>query len=95
MNANPSTTGSKTISAIDIIIAVKDTSIQASASIHVSAGVTIGANRVVAIVIDTDKATSPFAKYETTLDAVPPGQVPTKITPIANSGGKAKILTNA
>ena len=40
----------------------------------------------------TDNDTSPCEKYVITLLAVPPGHVPTKITPIVNSGDKLNIL---
>ena len=58
---------------------------------RISKGVTIGAINVDVIVIPTDKGTSPFAIYVITLLAVPPGQQPTNITPIAMSGGNVKI----
>lgn len=47
----------------------------------VSKGVAKGASTVDTEVMPTDKATSPLAKYVITFDEVPPGQVPTSITP--------------
>lgn len=47
---------------MEIIIDKKETWIHAPAKSQVKAGVTMGANKVVAIVIDTDRATSPLAK---------------------------------
>ena len=35
----------------------------------------------------TDKAVLPLARKVMTFDEVPPGQQPTKMTPIAKSGG--------
>ena len=54
---------------------------------HVIIGVRKGASRVDVAVIPTDRARSPFARYVITLDAVPPGQQPTRITPSAKSSG--------
>ena len=44
------------------------------------------------LVKPTDKGKSPPARYVMTLEDVPPGQHPTSITPIANSGGRLKSL---
>ena len=60
------------------------------ASIHVKNGVSSGASRVVAVVRQTDKVTSPLARYVITLEAVPPGVVPRRIMPMASSGGSSK-----
>ena len=57
------------------------------------AGVNSGASKVEADVTATDKATLPRAKKVITLEAVPPGQQPTKITPTATSAGKFNNLT--
>ena len=48
---------------------------------YVISGVNMGESRVFVLVIQTERAISPFAKYVMTLLAVPPGHVPTKITP--------------
>ena len=40
-------------------------------------------------VIETESATSALATYATTLDAVPPGQQQTRISPTARGVGKA------
>ena len=42
----------------------------------------------------TDSATSPRARKVITLDAVPPGQQPTRITPTATSGGNCSPLAS-
>ena len=62
---------------------------------NVMAGVNNGANRVVQDVIVTDNAVFPLAKNVITLDEVPPGHDPTRITPTAISGGNPKSLANA
>ena len=49
------------------------------------------AKSVEIIVMLTDKATSPLAKYTITLDAVPPGQLDTIIKPKAISSGNPNI----
>ena len=54
----------------------------------------IGARTVDAIVMETESATSPRARYVMTLDEVPPGQVPTRITPAASSGGREKACAS-
>ena len=40
----------------------------------------------------TDKATSAFAKYAITFEAVPPGQEETNIIPTEKSGDNSKIF---
>ena len=59
---SPSSKGRRTIWAMEIIMAVKDTSIHEPARSQVRVGVTTGASRVVAMVMETDKATSPLAR---------------------------------
>jgi hypothetical protein len=56
---------------------------------HTKNGVNSGASKVEVAVIPTERARSPFARKVMTFEAVPPGQQPTNITPIANSLGKA------
>ena len=90
--ATPNAIGSITTCTIDIIIAENETDNHSPANHNVSNGVTSGANNVEAIVIDTDSATSPRAKYVITFDDVPPGQVPTNITPTASSAGKSNAF---
>jgi hypothetical protein len=46
-------------------------------------------------VMVTDNATSPFARYVMTFDAVPPGQEPTRINPAAIAGGSSKTFAMA
>lgn len=43
----------------------------------------------------TDRAVSAFARYDTTLDAVPPGAQPTRIRPAARSGVSPSSLAIA
>lgn len=69
------------------------TCVNVPANNHIRSGVSNGAAIVETAVIPTESARSPFAKYVITLDAVPPGQHPTRITPIARSSGSEKILT--
>ena len=64
---------------------------QADASSQISAGVSSGARRVVTAAIATDRARSPRASQVMTLEDVPLGQQPTRITPTAISGGRWKI----
>lgn len=91
----PPTIGTMTTLTIDIIIAEREMSTQAPASHQVKSGVTTGARIVVVIVIETDSATSPRARYVMTFDDVPPGQVPTRMTPAASSGGRPKPLASS
>ena len=55
-------------------------------------GVTSGARMVVQLVMVTDRAVSPRARKVITLEAVPPGQQPTRMTPMAMSGGSPITL---
>jgi len=57
--------------------------------------VTIGEISVEEAVRLIESATSPFAIYVITLEAVPPGEQPNKITPVAISGFNGKIETNS
>src|SRR3546814_19730597 len=84
----PSTMGSSTICRIDQKSAENDTGNQAEASSQISAGVNNGASRVVMAESDTAKARSPRANQVMTLEDVPLGQQPTRITPTAISGGR-------
>src|SRR5687768_11076321 len=65
------------------------------ASHFVSNGVITIAAKVEHIVIRTDSATFPFARYVTTFDAVPPGQHATKINPAANWSGNFRACAIA
>ncbi|OKN71614.1 hypothetical protein AM469_006488 [Pseudomonas aeruginosa] len=87
MPAGRGAMGTSTTWRIDRNIAANDTGSQAEASSQTSAGVTSGASRVVTEVIATDRATSPRDSQVITLEAVPPGQQPTRITPTAISAG--------
>ena len=64
------------------------------ANAHTNIGVTKGASKVDTVVTPTDRARSPFAKKVITLDAVPPGQHPTSITPTARPGGKRNMTVS-
>ena len=68
-----------------------------STSSNVSAGVRIGESNVEIVVKVTDSATSARARNATTFEAVPPGQVPTRMTPTASSGGNcnARLMPHA
>lgn len=65
------------------------------ASHSVSAGVNSGASSVDTEVMVTDSATSARASRQTTLELVPPGAQPTRITPTAISGGSRSSRTTA
>lgn len=54
----------------------------------------MGAMMVVHAVMPTDSATSPFARYVMTLELVPPGHEPTRITPTASSGGSWNTIVS-
>ena len=64
-------------------------------SSQVSGGVNSSETRVAAAVMATEKATSPRAMKVSTLEAVPPGAVPTRIMPMASSGGRANTWHRA
>src|SRR5690625_7829826 len=87
----PPITGSSTVWTMETIIEPADTSMYDPASHSVSTGVRSGASSVDTVVTETERATSPFARYVTTFDAVPPGAQPTRITPIARAGGSPSI----
>ena len=55
-------------------------------------GVSSGARRVFTLVMPTDKATSPSLRYVMTLLDVPPGQVPTRITPARSPASRPKVF---
>ena len=61
----------------------------------VSKGVANTAASVDIVVIETDKATLALAMKQTTFDAVPPGQLETKIKPIVKSGDRLNSLARA
>ena len=64
-------------------------------SIKVMIGVTIGEMTVDTAVKDTDNAKSPFARKVITSDAVPPGTVPTRISPTVNPASSENRLARA
>ncbi len=84
---SPSSTGNSTICTMDHAIEPASTGMYSPASHSASTGVSRGASRVETVVIATERATSPLARYDTTFDAVPPGQQPTRMTPAASAGG--------
>ena len=49
-------------------------------------GVITGERIVEAVVIPTEKATSPPQRYDITFDETPPGQHPTRIKPSESAG---------
>ena len=59
---------------------------------QVMAGVRIGASSVLIVVIPTDNATSPLLRYVITLLEVPPGQIPTSITPASRPVSNENIF---
>jgi len=87
--------GMRTTLTIERNIAISETSTHCPASIQVRNGVTIGASIVVVIVMETERATSPFERYVITFDEVPPGHVPTSITPTASSGGRLNAFASS
>lgn len=81
----PNTTGTKTTLIVLIAIPIAFTStIAPNANLQIN-GVIKMHPIVVAVVINTDNATSPFAMYAHKFDAWPPLMLPTKIKP-ANNG---------
>lgn len=61
---------------------------------NVIKGVNIGEISVEIAVKDTDNATSPFERKVITSEAVPPGTVPTRISPIVNAVSSENMLAN-
>ena len=79
----PAITGNNTIATILRSRFHRSISTYAPANSPVNTGVNAIAARVESIVIVTDKATLPRARYATIFDAVPPGQHATRINPTA------------
>ena len=52
----------------------------------------IGDSTVETLVMVTDRATSPFDMKVITLEEVPPGQVPTRTTPVVSAGSRLKAM---
>ena len=71
------------------------TGVSSPASNNMMIGVTMGEITVDTEVIATDSATSPLAKYATTLDVVPPGTDPSISKPIASMGLSPSSLATA
>ena len=90
----PSAMGTSTTCTMDRNISTTFTSTVWPANSRTSSGVTIGAMMVVHAVMPTDSATSPFARYVMTLELVPPGHEPTRITPTASSGGSWNTIVS-
>ena len=86
--------GTSTTCTMDRNISTTFTSTVWPANSRTSSGVTIGAMMVVHAVMPTDSATSPFARYVMTLELVPPGHEPTRITPTASSGGSWNTIVS-
>src|SRR5699024_7083574 len=94
LTTSPKMTGTRTIWTMDTNRSMKDTGSHALASSSVSAGVSTGASTVDNAVAVTDSAVFPFARYVMTLEDVPPGAHPTRITPTAISGGSWNSMTS-
>ncbi len=90
--SSPATTGNSTILIIDRNRASAETESHWPASPKVIKGVKMGEMRVEVEVIATDSARSPFARYVTIFEAVPPGHDPNNISPTASSGGNLRAL---
>ena len=82
----PPITGSSTVFTMSVTMDPASTGRNSPASSSVNGGVTNGATTVETVATETDSATSPRARYVTTLDAVPLGAQPTRMTPAANCG---------
>lgn len=89
---SPATTGRSTVLRMSVTITPASTSRNCPASSSVSGGVTSGASTVDTVATDTESATSPRARNVTTLDAVPLGAQPTRITPAASCGGRCSAV---
>lgn len=61
-------------------------------SFEISSGVIMIAAIVDAVVMRTERATSAFAIIVTRFEAVPPGEHPTSMRPIANSTGRPQRI---
>ena len=55
----------------------------------------MGESRVDTVVIVTERARSPLLIKVITLEAVPPGQVPTRTTPTVRAGSRLKARERA
>ena len=66
-----------------------------SATSKVIVGVSITARMVEKLVKVIESATLPLAKKVITLEAVPPGHVPTKIRPMVNAGSSCSALAKS
>src|SRR5699024_3508506 len=91
----PATTGINTICTIEMNISMNDTGSTGLASNNVSSAATTGASIVEIEVAAIETATLPFARNVMTLDEVPPGVHPTRMTPIAISAGSWNIHTSS
>ena len=72
---------------IDRNIPIASTSISLPESQSTRSGVATGASSVEAVVIPTEKATSPRQRNDMMFEETPPGQHPTRISPAAIPGG--------
>ena len=91
----PMRMGSSTICTVLLNSAIASTGTYLPASHWVSTGVSTMAAKVLHMVINTDNATCARAMYTTTLEAVPPGQQDTRISPTANSLGNCSAVAMA
>ena len=92
LSAKPSATGKMVTINIDLNIPSALTSIFSPARCSIRSGVNTGARSVVAVVIPTEKATSPLQRKLMMLDDTPPGQHPTRKRPTAAGWGRLKVL---
>ncbi|SPU05511.1 Uncharacterised protein [Bacillus spizizenii] len=88
LTITPAMIGNNTACKIEIIKDPGETGSHSLANSIIKTGVKTGANKVEIVVTATERAVFPFAKNVMTLEAVPPGQQPTRITPTAISAGR-------
>ena len=83
----------KDIPNIEILFAIYET-FNNSADLKTIKGTVNILIKLIIAVSETDKATSPFANFVSTLEVTPPGAAAIIITPNANSNGVFKIFIN-
>ena len=81
LQKKPIVTGRRVTRRMFLNIPSASTSTFSPASQSTRRGVTIGASNVLAVVIPTEKATSPLQRYDMILLETPPGQHPTRMIP--------------
>ena len=88
-------TGSTTASTIETNMPAAGTSMRSPANRSTIIGVMIGASSVEAVVIPTEKGTSPPQRNDMIFDEMPPGEQPTRISPTAISSGRRNTFASA